>query len=102
MAFRIPKIPPSKQKEVDCTGLPVLPFSRFSNKEEIGRGSYGAVFTAEDQNSEKVVIKKLLGQDREEQKGFVKEARILHALENPNIVQFKGICTSRVTGIFEI
>ena len=31
---------------VDCTGLPVYDFSKLFNKEEIGKGVYGAVLTA--------------------------------------------------------
>ena len=32
---------------VDCSGLPVYDFSKLFNKEEIGKGAYGAVFTAD-------------------------------------------------------
>ena len=32
---------------VDCTGLPVYDFSKLFNKEEIGKGAYGAVPTAD-------------------------------------------------------
>ena len=32
---------------VDCSGLPVYDFSKLFNKEEIGKGVYGAVFTAD-------------------------------------------------------
>ena len=32
---------------VDCTGLPVYDFSKSFNKEEIGKGAYGAVLTAD-------------------------------------------------------
>ena len=31
---------------VDCSGLPVYDFSKLFNKEEIGKGAYGAVLTA--------------------------------------------------------
>ena len=32
---------------VDCSGLPVYDFSKLFNKEEIGKGAYGAVLTAD-------------------------------------------------------
>ena len=32
---------------VDCSGLPVYDFSKLFNKEEIGKGAYGAVPTAD-------------------------------------------------------
>ena len=31
----------------------------------------------------------------------MKEARLLHSLKSPNIVQFKGICTSPFTLVLE-
>ena len=45
---------------------------------------------------EKVVVKKALGEDLEDKKNFVKEARILQELQHPNIAKFKGICTTPV------
>ena len=50
---------------------------------------------------EKVVVKKALGEDLEDKKNFVKEARILRDLQHPNIVNFKGICTTPVALILE-
>ena len=32
---------------VDCSGLPVYDFTKLFNKEEIGKGAYGAVLTAD-------------------------------------------------------
>ena len=74
----------------------MLAFSQFCIKEEVGRGLYGVVSTAEECNSQTDVIKKLLGQDREEQEGFVKEARLLHSFKSPNI-----ICTSPFALVLE-
>ena len=44
MAFKLPLVKP--RTTVDGTGLPVYDFSKLFNKEEIGKGVYGAVFTA--------------------------------------------------------
>ena len=39
-----------------------------------------------------MVIKKLLGTEKEERRLFLKEAKILQQLQSPNIVEFKAIC----------
>ncbi|XP_022793672.1 cyclin-dependent kinase 9-like [Stylophora pistillata] len=81
--------------------------NKFFNKEEIGRGSYGAVSTAEHNprgsgnSPEKVVVNKVLGGDLEDKRNFVKEARILRELQLLNIVEFTGICTTPVALILE-
>ena len=43
---------------------------------------------------EKVIVKKLLGEDKLDKKTFLKEARIIQELKHPNIVKFKGICNN--------
>ena len=43
MAFKFPVLKP---KTIDCSGLPVHDFKCLTNKEIIGKGAYGAVFTA--------------------------------------------------------
>ncbi|KAJ7391284.1 Serine/threonine-protein kinase ulk2 [Desmophyllum pertusum] len=89
MEFNVPFLKP---KSVDCSDLPLFDFEKFSNKELIGNGGYGAVFTAEYRQhgvgnpAVTLVIKKMLGEDLENKKNFVKEARILKELEHPNIV----------------
>ena len=44
MEFKVPLVKP--RTTVDCSGLPVYDFSKLFNKEEIGKGAYGAVLTA--------------------------------------------------------
>ena len=108
MAFKFPVLKP---KTIDCSGLPVHDFKCLTNKEIIGKGAYGAVFTANWQTvpdaggksaaAEKVVVKKLLGEDILDKKTFVKEARIIQELKHPNIVKFKGICNNPFALILE-
>ena len=65
MAFKLPflKGKCNSDGSLDCHGLPLFEWKQLRDKEEaIGRGSYGLVFVARN-NSEKVVIKKLLGED---------------------------------------
>ena len=62
MAFKLPLVKP--RTTVDCSGLPVYEFSKLFNKEEIGKGTYGAVFTADypfTKGPEKVVVFEILG-----------------------------------------
>ena len=104
MAFALPLLKP---KANDVSDLPLFDFQKFFNKEEIGKGGFGAVFTADyyprgsGNSPERVVVKKALGEDLEDKKNFVKEARILRDLQHPKIVNFKGICTTPVALILE-
>ena len=49
------------------------------------------VFVARN-NSEKVVIKKLVGEDEKEKRLFLKEAKILYGIQSEHIVKFKAVC----------
>ena len=56
-------------------------------EEAIGRGSFGLVFVARA-NGEKVVVKKLLSEDEQEQRLFLKEAKILHGITSKHAVSY--------------
>ena len=101
MAFKVPSIPYIKPRTFDYSGLPLFSHSKFCNKEEIGRGSFGAVFSADNECGQKIVIKKMLSQDLEDRKTFIKEARILQSLRHSNIVEFKGICMNPLALVLE-
>ena len=51
------------------------------------------VFVAR-KNSEKVVIKKLLNEDDQEKRLFIKEGKMFHGVKNEHIVKFKAVCIS--------
>ena len=94
MAFKLPflKGKCNSDGSLDCHGLPLFEWKQLRDKEEaIGRGSYGLVFVARN-NSEKVVIKKLLGEDEKEKRLFLKEAKILHGIKSEHIVRFQAVC----------
>ena len=63
MAFALPLLKP---KAIDVSDLPLFDFQKFFNKEEIGKGGFGAVFTADyyprgsGNSPEKVVVKRRL------------------------------------------
>ena len=73
----------------------------IANLEEIGRGSFGCVFTAKQRNGEMVVVKKLLRQHERETRLFVKEARILNSLRHKNIVELKAVCEKPIAMMLE-
>ena len=91
MASKLPCIIP---KSIDCSGIFVNDYRKFFVKEEIGQDSFSSVYTAnvpsDAGQGEKVLINKLLRQDREIKK-FVKEARMLQIWKHANIVILKGI-----------
>ena len=79
--------------ELINSGLPEFRWEELCDKEEIGRGSFGAVFTASSRG-EDFDIKKLLRQNAYEKRlPFLKEAKtLLNDLSNDHIVRMKGFC----------
>ena len=98
MAFKFPSLKRKKGEHLSpvIKDLPSFDWSNLTDKEEIGRGSFGSVFVAKygltSENGGLVVIKKLLGTEEEDKRLFLKEAKILYGLQNKNVVQFKAIC----------
>ena len=83
------------------TDFPQFSLSDLTDKEEIGRGSFGCVFTAKRSDGESVVVKKLLRQHDRETRLFLKEARILKSLRHRNIVQMKAVCENPLAMMLE-
>ena len=102
--FKIPKIGWKIRNclgaESQGRGLPIFEWQDLSDKDEIGHGAFGVVFTA-NYDDEKIVVKKLLGTDQDEKKKFFKEARLLHEFRHKNIVQFKGFCSKPLAIMLE-
>ena len=71
------------------SGLPKFRWEELCDKEEIGRGRIGAVFTAKSRG-EVFVIKKLFRQNACEKRLFLKEAKILKDQSHDHIVRVKG------------
>lgn len=92
MAFVLPVVK-SKPHLNWLHGLPCFSFHELTDKDEIGRGSFGAIFTAK-YLGKTVVLKKLLCQGMEEVKSFKKEAKMLANLSHPNIAVFRGVCAN--------
>lgn len=84
----IPKLP----------GVPVFKFAELKNKDEIGRGGFAAVFTAETPiDKEKIVVNKFFDEcdDDKTRRKLVKEAKLLNKLDHPNLVRLKGLCSDQ-------
>ena len=94
MAFKLPFLKGKYNSDgpLDCHGLPLFAWEQLRDKEEaIVRGSYGLVFVARN-NYEKVVIKRLVGEDEKEKCLFLKDANILRGIKSEHIVKFKAVC----------
>ena len=94
MAFKLPflKGKCNSDGSLNCHSLPLFAWEQLRDKEEaIGRGSCDLIFVARN-NFEKVVIKKLLGEDEKEKSLFLKEAKILHVIKSEHKVKFKAVC----------
>ena len=94
MAFKLPFLKGKCYSDgsLNCHSLPLFAWEQLRDKEEaIGRGSCDLVFVARN-NFQKVVIKKLLGEDEKEKSLFLKEAKILHVIKSEHKVKFKAVC----------
>jgi len=73
----------------------------FQKKHQVGQGTYGSVFVGADKDTGEVVALKRINTEQEEN-GFpitaIREVKILKALSHDNIVQLKGIVTSKEQG----
>ena len=93
MAFKLPflKGKCNSDGSLNCHSLPLFAWEQLRDKEEaIGRGSCDLVFVARN-NFQKVVIKKLLGEDEKEKSLFLKDAKILHVIKSEHKVKFKAV-----------
>ena len=74
MAFKLPSfgLLERTKKSSPFADFPQFSWSDVTDKEEIGRGSFGCVFTAKTSDGESVVVKKLLRQHERERRSFLK------------------------------
>ena len=103
MAFKLPSfgLLERTKRRSSFNDFPQFSWSDLTDKEEIGRGSFGCVFTAKRSDGESVVVKKLLRQHDRETRLFLKEARILKSLRHRNIVQMKAVCENPLAMMLE-
>ena len=88
--FPLPK-PVLKKTSVDPE-IPQFEGEDLGNKDENGRGSFGAVYRTSLGEKELVVKKLFCAGDEDSQKEFLKEAKLMISLKHDNVVQLKAIC----------
>ena len=102
MAFKLPSFGLERTKRsLPLNDFPQFSWSELADKEEIGRGSFGCVFTAKTSDGDSVVVKKLLRQHERERRLLLKEAQILKSLRHKNIVEMKAICENPLAMMLE-
>ena len=98
MAFKLPLLKGKYNSDgsLDCHGLPLFAWEQVRDKgEAIGRGSYFLVIVVRN-NSEKVVIKKLLGEDEKEKRLFSKKQKYSMGFKVSILLSLKLCARSRV------
>ena len=88
MTFKLPSLKGKSNADMVCHYFS----GEICRKKPIGRGSFGLVFVARNGHGEKVVNKKLLSEDDQEKRLFIKEAKILHGIDSEHIIKFKAAC----------
>ena len=71
-------------------------YEDLKEKDVIGHGSYGTVITGK-LGAETFVAKKLIGESKDDEKCFLKEAKLLNSVKHKNVVLFKAFCSSPLT-----
>ena len=89
MAFKLPSFGLERTKRSSpLDDFPQFSWSELADKQEIGRGSFGCVFTAKTSDGDSVVVKKLLRQHvhERERRLVLKEAQILKSLQTTTTI----------------
>ena len=102
MAFKLPSLAAlERPKNSLFDGLANFAWSDISDKDVIGKGTFGCVFSAKWRNEDLVVVEKLIRQHERDRRLFVKEAHILNSLRHTSIVELKAVCDSPLAMMME-
>ena len=91
-SFKLPTLSVAKRKKV-AHGLPTFNWKDVKNLQLLAVGSFGYVYCANYvfiEEDRKVVVKKLRGESSEAESRFMKEAKMLHSINNANFPEFYG------------
>lgn len=93
MSFKLPCLT-MKANIPRVTGLPLFKYEDLEEIAVVGQGSFGVVWKAKHHDAVTVVVKTLSESEEssEDQKKFVKEARMLNNIFHDNVVKFKAFC----------
>ncbi len=91
-SFKVPQLSISKVKQT--ANLPKFDWKRFTKEKKLGSGGFGKVYLGKYEGEiEKVVVKKMKGENYDAKSRFIKEAKLLNVTQgHRNIVKFLGFC----------
>ena len=90
--FKVPTLSLAKRRKI-AHGLPTFKWQDVKNLQPLAGGNFGYVYCANYvfcEEERKVVIKRLRGESSEAESRFIKEAKMLHSINNANFPKFYG------------
>ena len=102
MAFKIPFIDVKSFTKGYFQDIPNFRWADVTEKEEIGKGSFGSVMKANYVPDKKtVVVKRFFGEGESNLKVIAKEAKMLQDLRHPKVAEFVAVCPKPVAIMME-
>ena len=102
MAFKIPFIDVTSFTKGYFQDIPNFRWADVTEKEEIGKGSFGSVMKANYVPDKKtVVVKRFFGEGESNLKVIAKEAKMLQDLRHPKVAEFVAVCPKPVAIMME-
>ena len=102
MAFKIPFLDAQSFTKGYFKDLPNFRWADCTEKEEIGKGSFGSVMKANYVPEMKsVVVKRFFGEGESNLKIVAKEAKMLQTLRHPKVAEFVAVCPKPVAIMME-
>ena len=87
-SFKVPNLSLKRKESHE-----LVTFNRhlLTNKQELGNGNFGTVYSADyGTEARKVVVKKMKGKSSDTKRRFLKEAEILSGIKHANVPTFLG------------
>jgi serine/threonine protein kinase len=99
MDFKIPNVPNITGRfrihrrglEKKYQGCPVTKQNEIDIVKTIGRGSFGIVKLCKKENSKVLILKEMIDHNEDQEKLFLKEAKMMNEIQHQNIVRSDSI-----------
>lgn len=104
MNFKIPHIPEKKREDkfTPIKSCNIFNWNEFFDLQEIGKGAFGTVLTANHPKyTEQVAIKKLNYDDAASSDCFLKEIKLIASVKHSNLVKLYGVCQKPMAMVLE-